>query len=290
MLAEVKISLAGFLLAICINLPFPLEYSSLLAAFPLMDVSNFPFNLPLSLQLKPLEIGILLLLDYKFRLIGLTAYALGFVFLVGFQNSLSPFGLYLIVLAFFHFSEFITTGLSNPQNLSFDSFLVNHSAQYGLAMIISWLEYFLQIWFFPAAKFGFPMVSHIGFVICMLGELTRKLAMLQAGRNFNHLVQSSKADEHQLVTRGVYSVCRHPSYLGWFLWSLGSQILLINPICLIIYGVVSYAFFKERIYVEEYTLIAFFGTQYREYQKKVRSGIPGISGFHGEVVWGEKQD
>lgn len=290
MLGEVKISLASFVLAICINLTFPLEYSSLATALPHMDVSNFPFNLPLPLQLKPLEVGLLLLLDYKYRLIGFTAYFLGFVFLVGIQNCASPFGLYLIVLPFFHFSEFITTGLSNPQNLSFDSFLVNHSVQYGVAMLISWLEYFLQLMFFPVIKSGFPMVSHIGFVICMLGELIRKLAMLQAGRNFNHLVQSSKAEEHQLVTSGVYSVCRHPSYLGWFLWSLGSQILLVNPICLIIYGVVSFAFFKERIYVEEYTLIAFFGSQYRDYQKKVRSGIPGISGFHGPVMWGEKQD
>jgi len=291
MLAEVQISLASFLLAICINFPLPLDYSSLFNSFPWdVSLSNFPYSLPVPLLLKPVELGLLLLLAQSNRLIAFTAYWLGIVFLIGLQNSHTPFGLYLTVLAFFHFSEFITTGLSNPQNLSFDSFLVNHSVQYGLAMLISWLEYFLQLWLYPDIKLGLPMVSYAGFVICLLGELTRKLAMLQAGRNFNHLVQSSKADEHQLVTGGIFSMCRHPSYLGWFLWSLGSQVLLVNPLCLVIYGVVSFAFFKERIYVEEYTLIAFFGDHYREYQKKVGTGIPGIEGFHGPVMWGEKQD
>lgn len=289
MLAEVKISLASCLLAICINFLLPLEYSSLISTYP-WDIANLPYSLPLPLLLKPLELGLLLLLDQSHRLTAFTAYWLGFVFLLGVQNSLTPFGLYLTVLSFFHLSEFVTTGLSNPQNLSFDSFLVNHSWQYGLAMFISWSEYFIQLWLVPHVKLGFSMVSYAGLVICLLGELTRKLAMLQAGRNFNHIVQSSKADEHKLVTQGVYSLCRHPSYGGWFLWSLGSQVLLVNPLCLIIYGVVSFAFFKERIYVEEYTLIAFFGDQYRQYQKKVGTGIPGIDGFHGPVMWGEKQD
>lgn len=289
MLTEVKISLASSLLAVIINHLLPLEYSSLISTFP-WDLSLFPHALPLPLLLKPLELGLLLLLDQTHRLTACTAYFLGFVFLIGLQNSASPFGLYLTVLAFFHLSEFVTTGLSNPQNLSFDSFLVNHSWQYGLAMLISWVEYFTQLWLLPEVKLSLPVVSYTGLLICLLGELIRKLAMLQAGRNFNHIVQSNKADEHQLVTSGIYYFCRHPSYLGWFLWSVGSQVLLVNPLCLIIYGVVSFAFFKERIYVEEYTLIAFFGDQYRQYQQRAGTGIPGIEGFHGPVMWGEHQD
>ena len=30
--------------------------------------------------------------------------------------------------------------------------------------------------------------------------------------------------DHQLVTSGVYGYCRHPSYAGWFLWSVGTQV------------------------------------------------------------------
>ena len=82
-----------------------------------------------------------------------------------------------------------------------------------------------------------------------------------------------------MVTSGVFSYVRHPSYVGWFLWSLGTQIVLLNPICLILYGVVSWLFFNERIYIEEHSLLRFFGDDYSDYQKKVPSGIPFVRGF-----------
>ena len=129
-----------------------------------------------------------------------------------------------MVLAMFHLSEYITTGLSNPQNLSFDSFLVNHSVQYWAAMLVSWLEYISLNFLFPDLKSSLSLVTYTGLLVCLLGEVTRKLAMLHAGRNFNHLVQSHKSRDHKLVTTGIYSLVRHPSYVGWFLWSVGTQV------------------------------------------------------------------
>jgi len=285
MLTEVKLCVMSYFAAIVVNQLIPINLS--LFSF---NFENLELITLLPILLKFLEISLLLLLNQNLRWAVFTAYWLGCVFLTGIKFSNIPFGLYLSILSFFHFSEYVTTGLSNPQNLSYDSFLVNHSWQYGLAMLVSWLEYFAQLWLFPDIKHSILVVTYVGLAVCLAGEVIRKMAMLQAGRNFNHIVQSNKADEHKLVTNGVYSVCRHPSYVGWFLWSLGSQVVLVNPLCLIIYGVVSFAFFKERIYVEEYTLIAFFGDQYRDYQKTVGTGIPGIDGFHGPVVWGEKRD
>ena len=48
---------------------------------------------------------------------------------------------------------------------------------------------------------------------------------------------------------------RHPGYAGWYLWAVGSQILLLNPLCVVAFYIVAYRFFKERIYFEEGTLI-----------------------------------
>lgn len=59
-------------------------------------------------------------------------------------------------------------------------------------------------------------------VLC--GEGLRKAAMLTAGSNFNHIVQNEKAQSHVLVTSGVYAYFRHPSYVGWFYWSIGTQV------------------------------------------------------------------
>ena len=59
----------------------------------------------------------------------------------------------------------------------------------------------------------------------------------QAGSNFDHIVQSNKDSGHQLVTTGVYTYLRHPSYCGWFWWSIGTQVLLCNPLCIVAYAV-----------------------------------------------------
>lgn len=68
------------------------------------------------------------------------------------------------------------------------------------------------------------MISLIGGLMCIGGEILRKAAMLTARTNFNHIVQSVREEGHQLVTHGVYSICRHPSYVGWFYWSIGTQV------------------------------------------------------------------
>ena len=89
----------------------------------------------------------------------------------------------------------------------------------------------------------------------------------------------SKREDHVLVTSGVFSYVRHPSYVGWFLWSLGTQVVLLNPICFVLYTGVTWTFFNERIYAEEYLLLRFFGNAYSDYQAKVPAGIPFIRGF-----------
>ena len=82
----------------------------------------------------------------------MTSYSLGLVFLVGLHNTSSPFGLYLMILSTFHLTEFLATALGNPHNLSWDSFLVNHSVQYWAAMVLSWLEYIVWSFTLPYIK------------------------------------------------------------------------------------------------------------------------------------------
>ena len=102
--------------------------------------------------------------------------------------------------------------------------------------------------------------------------------MFTAGSNFSHMVEYRKERGHKLVTKGVYSLWRHPSYAGWFYWSIGTQIVLLNPICLVGYMLAAYQFFKQRIRDEEQILIEFFGVDYIEYKNRVSScGIPFLS-------------
>jgi protein-S-isoprenylcysteine O-methyltransferase len=63
-------------------------------------------------------------------------------------------------------------------------------------------------------------------------------------------------------------------YIGW----LCRQIALLNPLCVMLYGAASWMFFRERVYAEEATLLAFFGAQYVDYQRRVPTGLPAING------------
>ena len=103
--------------------------------------------------------------------------------------------------------------------------------------------------------------------------------MLTAFHNFDHLIRTRREEHHQLVTSGIYSLCRHPSYVGWFYWSIGTQIILCNPLCAVAYAITSWKFFSERVFEEEMTLLHFFGREYVDYQSKVPTGLPLIHGY-----------
>lgn len=189
------------------------------------------------------------------------------------QSHFVPLGFYLLLLSFFHFSEFFVTSLTNPSTLSPSSFLLEHSAAYVAAISGSFLEYAIEIYFFPGFK-KFNVIAQIGLLIAIGGEAIRKLAMFTAGPNFSHLISSEKRPQHRLVKTGIYSMLRHPSYAGWFYWAIGTQILLLNPISTAIFAIVSREFFKDRITYEEATLVEFFGDEYRAYAQKVGLWMP----------------
>ncbi|XP_032824229.1 protein-S-isoprenylcysteine O-methyltransferase [Petromyzon marinus] len=212
---------------------------------------------------------------------------LGFAFGCGLILSLSNtswkhFGWYVCSLSFFHYSEYLVTALINPRSLNLDSFLLNHSLEYKLAAVASWVEFTLEMLLFPGLK-DVRWLSVAGLAMVVGGEALRKAAMLTAGSNFSHIVQSERSESHQLVTRGVYAFSRHPSYVGWFYWSIGTQIVLCNPLCVVGYTVASWRFFRERIEDEELTLLNFFGEQYMDYKTNVPTRLPFIDGFRVEL-------
>lgn len=161
--------------------------------------------------------------------IAIRALLLGYVFGIGILTAItaSPswqmFGVYTVVLATFHYSEFLAIAWANPRALSIDSFILNHSIAYGAAACLSWIEFLIERYYFSDMKLP-SLISYFGLILCIFGELLRKLAMCTAKHNFNHVVQCKKNDNHELVTHGVYKLCRHPSYVGWFYWSIGTQV------------------------------------------------------------------
>lgn len=187
-------------------------------------------------------------------------------------------GVYFLFMTTFHFSEYLTIAYANPRTLSTATFMLNHSIAYIGAATMSWLEFLIEIYFWPTLKKN-TTILFIGILICIAGEVLRKLAIITANTNFNHIVQYHKNENHTLVTHGVYRLMRHPSYAGWFWWSIGTQIILANPICVFLYAIISWKFFYERILVEEVTLVNFFLEEYVEYQQQTPTGVPFVRGY-----------
>ncbi|KAK0411983.1 hypothetical protein QR680_005966 [Steinernema hermaphroditum] len=193
------------------------------------------------------------------------------------NEHLVAFTRYVFIISFFHISEFVVIALTNRPTLKRDSFLLNHSFEYWVAAIASWIEFAFEARYSPGIHS--TRLSQFGFLLCILGEVIRKTAMIQAAGAFTHLVATSKASSHYLVTDGLYSYMRHPGYVGWFLWSMGTQITLCNPFCILVYTYVTFQFFNDRIHDEERYLVEFFGQKYIRYQAAVPVGIPFITGF-----------
>lgn len=77
------------------------------------------------------------------------AFAIGFFIYMVVAEPFRIFGVYMCTMAVFHFSEFVTIAIIHPSLVSSDSFVINHSPQYTIAAVSSWLEFAVESYFFP---------------------------------------------------------------------------------------------------------------------------------------------
>jgi protein-S-isoprenylcysteine O-methyltransferase len=195
-------------------------------------------------------------------------------------HSLIQWSAYMSLLCLFHFLEFFITALYQPNNLSYESLIINHSEAYTMAATASWVEYWLEMWLFGGAYWKLnTYFCGIGLLLLVLGQVVRTVAMATCGEYFAHIIMTKKSNSHRLITHGIYSVLRHPSYFGWFYWSIGTQILLCNPLCIAMYSYSAWMFFKNRIPYEERLLVEFYGQEYVTYMSRTVIGIPFVEPF-----------
>ena len=191
--------------------------------------------------------------------------------------QLRPLFCYIALMCVFHFLEFLLTAMFHSHSLSISSFLLNQSKEYVIAFVASVSEYLIEVYLIEDLK-NIQSIFWTGLTVCVTGDLLRKAAMVQAGVNFTHLLQYSRRSNHKLVTDGFYGVVRHPTYTGWCLFAVSSQVMLINPLCTVLFTYAAFVFFSERVEEEELLLISFFGKEYIKYKSQVPSGLPFIKG------------
>ncbi len=94
-----------------------------------------------------------------------------------------------------------------------------------------------------------------------------------SGRNRNEQVAES------LNITGVYSIIRHPLYLGNYLIWIGIVVFTFNVYFFVIISLLFWLYYERIMFAEERFLEKKFGDEYINWSKKVPAFIPAFSKF-----------
>jgi protein-S-isoprenylcysteine O-methyltransferase Ste14 len=116
-------------------------------------------------------------------------------------------------------------------------------------------------------------VRWLGVALFGIGGALRIAPVFVLGNRFSGLVAIQPG--HTLVTDGLYSVIRHPSYLGLLVSSLGWGLAFRSGVGVLL-SLLLVPVIVGRIRSEETLLSAQFGAEYDAYRAKTSRLVPGI--------------
>lgn len=157
---------------------------------------------------------------------------------------------------------------------------------YGVISGWGFFLFWFGIWLSPQERFAILFlqdfsiqISQLGLTIFLVNLLIFiPLFVVGAWFGIKGVIQTTLkvAETHRpkkVVTRGVYSIVRHPQYLGGILAHIGFSFLFsalgslfVTPLIIVLIYVISWK--------EEKELTKEFGSKYRDYQKKVPMLLP----------------
>lgn len=119
-------------------------------------------------------------------------------------------------------------------------------------------------------------------IICILisvaGEIIRSYTVGHVPRNTSgRNVIDQLADE--LNTTGIYSIVRHPLYIGNFMMWLGPVLFLRSVWCVIIFVLAFWLYYERIIFAEEQYLRRKFGESYDTWAFRVKAVIPRFRNY-----------
>ena len=115
--------------------------------------------------------------------------------------------------------------------------------------------------------------------VTLTGEFIRILTIGFTPKNTSgrNTINGQIADE--LNTSGIYSVLRHPLYLGNFIMWLGPVLFLRSVWFTVIFCLLYWLYYERIMFAEEQFLRRKFGDAYDKWSRTVRAFIPGFSKY-----------
>ena len=116
-------------------------------------------------------------------------------------------------------------------------------------------------------------VRWIGVFLATIGGAIRIWPVFALGHRFSGLVAIQPG--HELLTTGLYSVIRHPSYLGLITNALGWSLAFRSGVGVLITALLVPPLLA-RIRAEEALLASQFGPEYEAYRARISRLTPGL--------------
>jgi len=141
-----------------------------------------------------------------------------------------------------------------PNRISFVIILTN--------MLVLWFSWYLLCSLDPSRNTLPTILNYFGLSLFIIGVILFLTALFT--------IKSLETYSGDLITKGIYSMIRHPMYLALiiYLWCQTFRVVdIIVNIILTIYVIIG-------TILEEKKLILEFGEAYKQYQKKVPMLIP----------------
>ncbi len=146
----------------------------------------------------------------------------------------------------------------------------------------------LFIYLYPIIALGQkPMQGYLYSLICfgvgLIGFFIRFHVVGYAAENTSGKnTAEQKADT--VNSTGIYSIVRHPLYLGNFLMWLGAALLTANIWFILIFCLLYWIYYERIMYAEEAHLRDKFGERYLDWANTVPTFIPNINKYQKPLL------
>ncbi|MEW6684745.1 MAG: isoprenylcysteine carboxylmethyltransferase family protein [Candidatus Edwardsbacteria bacterium] len=128
----------------------------------------------------------------------------------------------------------------------------------------------------PQPRLGLDIFSLlwriVGIIVFIIGIFVLKLA----DQEFHKTGIQPDTITTKLVTTGVYSIVRHPQYLGLNISFVGWSLIWGAIYCFYLIPVIIFLNWLQAFLEEKCILVKEFGDEYKEYKKKVGMFLPKI--------------
>lgn len=141
----------------------------------------------------------------------------------------------------------------------------------GIGLLTGWLPAYTD-----RVDFGTidgDITRYTGLALFVVGIVLRIVPVFVLGPRFSGFVAIQEG--HQLETRGIYGVIRHPSYLGFLIGLLGWS-LVFRSIPGVVLSLLLVPPLIARISSEETLLASEFGQPYEEYRRRTWRLVPFV--------------